>query len=159
MNNTVGIHNVIVSTVHKLELVTYNTPDGSRFGVAAQQYEHYETLQAQVDANPTIELGSTIMMDFDRNSVHSPFFTTPEQACDWGLKNFPHLVKYDLADRFDKVWGWQLLSPQAVNRAWMSYVLTSDSHPVAHMPDWVEPLRAANSDPISGNFLTPHKAR
>jgi hypothetical protein len=159
MNNQVGVHIVIVSSVNMMELVKYNTAEGTRFGVRANQYEHYETLQAQQDANPVTEIGSCIMMDFDKDNVHSPFFMTEEQACDWGLKNFPHLTKVELADRFEKVWAWQLLSPMAINRHWMSYVVTGDSHPVAHKPDWVDSLRHANSDPVSGNFLSSHKGR
>lgn len=157
MNNQVGVHIVIVNTVHKLELLTYSTSEGNRYGMATTQYEHYETLQAQQAANPTIELGSVIMMDYDKNTAHSPFFVTEEEACNWGLKNFPHLSKVELADKYEKVWNWQLLSPTAVNRHWMSYVLTGDSHPVAHKPDWVDSLRAANADPISGNFITSNK--
>jgi len=159
MNNQVGVHIVIVNTVHRLIPVKYNTAEGNRFALRASQYEHYETLQAQVDANPTIEVGSTLMMDFDKDLVHSPFFHTEEQACDWGLKNFPHLAKVELADKFGKPWGWQLLSPVAVNREWMTYVVTGDGYPLAHKPDWVESLRQANADPISGGFIGTTKGK
>lgn len=153
MERTVGVHIVIVPSVNMLELVNYNTGEGGRWGVATSSYDHYETLKAQVDATPTFEPGSVIMMDYDKDSIHSPFFVTAEEAIAWGLKNFPHLTKVDLADARGHVWGSRLLSPKAINREWLYYAGGAEGYPVVDKPDWVEPLRKANEDPVSGKFL------
>lgn len=153
MEITKGVHIVIVSSVSVLEPVCYNTPEGNRWGLATKDYDHYQTLQAQHDANPNFEPGSVIMMDYDKSAIHSPFFVTQEQAFEWGLKNFPHLSKVDLADEKGRVWGNKLMSPSAVNRLWMAYAAHGNGYPMVDKPDWVEPLRKANLDPISGKFL------
>lgn len=153
MERKVGVHIVIVPSVNTLELVNYSTGEGSRWGVATTSYSHYETLKAQFDATESFDPHGVIMMDFDKDSVHSPFFVTAEEAFAWGLKNFPHLTKVDLADHHGQVWGARLLSPKAINREWMHYATGGDGYPVVEKPDWVEPLRTANQDPVSGKFL------
>lgn len=151
-----GIFSVIVASVNRLGLHQV-APEKSPpyFMLGTLDYDYHLSLLDEAQANPNRDPFKTVMMDHDEAGlITSPRFATADEAYTWGTTNFPHLMKVGQIQAANgKVWTYELMSPKAINKAWLNFAHTGLAYPDAPRPAWVDPLKAANADPSSGDFI------
>lgn len=155
--NNVSIRSVIVSSVHRLSVhqVSTERTNSVMYVANTMDYDFHHSLADELTTNPSREPGKTVMMDcVDSSTITSPAFATMNEVYAWAQQHFPQLMKVGLIDaNKNKLWTYDMMSPRAINKAWIQFVQTGAVYPDTPKPSWVDPLRLANTDPSSGDFI------